>query len=182
MKTCSKCKQAKAKTEFYNHVRASDGKQASCKSCLSEYAKTDKGKQAVNSYQTTNWRGVASVIRSHMKSNSLKRGHAWDDSWWTVEKVLEKIQDKKCVVTGVPFELKKEDVRYKRRAFIPSPDRLDNSKGYEPSNVQWVLCIYNMMKNNFDDADVAHFLLSLKYLEDFKDIKDFSDSREDYDV
>jgi len=117
-----------------------------------------------------------------MKSNSKKRGHLWDDSWWTVDSIQAKIENGKCEKTGMPFEIKEENERNKKRAFIPSPDRIDNSKGYEPDNVQWVLFIYNMMKNNFDDADVAHFLLSLKYLEDSKDIKDFNVSREDYDV
>ncbi len=179
MKTCSKCKQTKPKTEFHNHKRYKDGKQPHCKLCLQEHGKTEAAKKAVKRYQTTNWRGVASLIRSHMKSNSKKRGQLWDDSWWTVESILAKIEGGKCEKTGLPFEIREENERHKKRAFIPSPDRIDNSKGYEPDNVQWVLFIYNMMKNNFDDADVAHFVLSLKYLEDSKDIKDY---REDYDA
>lgn len=179
MKTCSKCKQTKPKTEFHNHARASDGKQYHCKACLSAYSKTEASKRSIKRYQTTNWRGVASLIRSHMRSNSKRRGHKWDDSWWSVESIQAKIENKKCEKTGLPFEIREENERHKKRAFIPSPDRIDNSKGYEPENVQWVLFIYNIMKNNFDDADVAHFLLSLKYLEDYKDIKD---SRDDYEV
>lgn len=178
MKTCSKCKQTKHKTEFNSHKRMKDGLQPHCKTCLQAYGKTEKAKSVVKRYQTTNWRGVASLIRSHMKSNSKKRGHLWDDSWWTVDSIQAKIENGKCEKTGMPFEIKEENERNKKRAFIPSPDRIDNSKGYEPVNVQWVLFIYNMMKNNFDDADVAHFLLSLKYLEDSKDIRDSKDSWE----
>lgn len=162
MKTCSKCKQTKPKEDFYNNKRASDGKQPHCKSCLTAYSKTEKAKKAMLRYQTRNWRGVANTIRGHMKSNSARRGHKWNDSWWTIDSILEQIEDKTCAVTGIPFELKQESERHKKRAFTPSPDRIDNSKGYEPDNVQWVLFIYNMMKNNFDDADVAHFLQTLK--------------------
>jgi hypothetical protein len=182
MKTCSKCKQEKLKTEFYSNKRTKDGLQFHCKDCIKDYSKTDAYKASIKRYQSQNWRGIATVIKSHMKTNSAKRGHLWDDSWWSIDGIVEQIKDQKCAVTGLPFELKKEDTRYKKRAFIPSPDRKDNSKGYEPNNVQWVLFIYNMMKNDFDDVDVAHFLLSLKYLEDSKDIKDLIDSRDDYDV
>jgi hypothetical protein len=176
MKTCSKCKQTKPLEGFHNHTRTKDKKQHQCKICINAYSKTEASKKAVKRYQTSNWRGVASLIRAHMKSNSKKRGQHWDDSWWTVDSVLAKIEGGKCEKTGLPFEIREENERHKKRAFIPSPDRIDNSKGYEPDNVQWVLFIYNMMKNNFDDADVAHFLLSLKYLEDFKDIKDFKET------
>jgi len=178
MKRCSKCKQEKPKTEFHNHVRAKDGLQYHCKTCLQSYGKTEAYKSSIKKYQGHTWRGIATVIKAHMKSNSLKRGHHWDDSWWTVDQILEKIQDQKCVITGIPFELRQENKRYKKRAFIPSPDRIDNSKGYEPDNVQWVLFIYNMMKNNFDDADVAHFLQTLKSLEDYKVSNDSQDTWE----
>jgi hypothetical protein len=162
MKKCSKCKQTKPKTEFYVSNRSKDGRQPHCIACLKEYSKTDAYKKTVKKYQTATWRGIANMIRGHMKSNSARRGHKWNDSWWTVEDVLAKIEGKSCEITGIPFELRHETERHKKRAFIPSPDRIDNSKGYEPNNVQWVLFIYNMMKNNFDDADVAHFLQTLK--------------------
>jgi hypothetical protein len=176
MKTCSKCKQTKSKTEFNNHVRTKDGKQYQCKTCMTDYFRSESHSNSMRRYRQSNWRGVASLIRSHMKSNSKKRGQSWDDSWWSVESIQAKIENGKCEKTGLPFEIREETTRHKKRAFIPSPDRLDNSKGYEPSNVQWVLFIYNMMKNNFDDADVAHFLLF------FKDYRDSNDSRDDYDV
>ena len=176
MKTCSKCKQEQPKTEFNIHKRMKDGLQAHCKTCLQAYGKTDAYKASIKRYQQHTWRGMASVIRNHMRSNSLKRGHFWDDSWWSIESILEKIEHKNCNVTKIPFELRVEEKQHKKRAFVPSPDRIDNSKGYEPDNVQWVVFIYNLMKNSFDDADVAHFLLF------FKDYKDSNDSGEDYDV
>ena len=179
MKTCSKCKQEKSTDEFTSHKRMKDGLQSHCKTCLQAYGKTEKAKKAVKRYQQQTWRGMATLIRSHMKSNSKKRGQRWDDSWWTVASILAKIEGGKCEKTGLPFEIREETTRHKKRAFIPSPDRIDNSKGYEPDNVQWVLFIYNMMKNNFDDADVAHFLLFFK---DSKDFKDSNDSRDDYEV
>jgi len=157
MKTCSKCKQTKPKTEFHNHARASDGKQYHCKVCLSSYSKTEASKKSIKRYQTTNWRGVASLIRSHMKSNSKKRGQVWDDSWWTVESILAKIEGGKCEKTGLPFEIREENERHKKRAFIPSPDRIDNSKGYVKGNVQVLSNLANKMKANATPEQLLQF-------------------------
>jgi hypothetical protein len=175
MKTCSKCKQTKPKTEFHNHKRAKDGKQYHCKQCM-HGTMVESG--YLNAYLSQSWKGRATTILSGMKRSSAKRGHKWDDSWWSVEKIQDQIENKACAVTGIRFSLSDIETKNKKRPFVPSPDRIDNSKGYEPANVQWVVFIFNVMKSNFDDADVAHFLQSLKNLEDFEVSKVYEESLE----
>jgi hypothetical protein len=110
-----------------------------------------------------------------MKNSSKHRGHEWDPSWWTVDTILEKIENQRCAVTGVEFKIVDVKEGSYRSPFTPSPDRIDNSRGYEPDNVQWVVLIYNVMKSDFQDEDVAQFLLSLKYLGDSKGYKEPSE-------
>lgn len=118
--------------------------------------------RAIRKYQKTTWNGVANVIRGHMRASSKKKGFEWNDEWWTTAKILERVKDKHCEVTGIKFDLKEPKQRNHRRPFVPSPDRIDNTRGYAPDNVQWVVWIYNLMKNNFDEEDVGTFIANLK--------------------
>jgi hypothetical protein len=129
------------------------------------YQKTEKGKQALKrAYQklAQTERGKAKQILSHMKTNSRNRGHNWDNSWWSMDKIEDIIKHGKCAVTGLSFTVGGLTGTGKRNPFNASPDRIDNTKGYEPSNVQWVVFIYNLMKNNFNDEDIVLFVEALK--------------------
>ena len=153
MKKCSKCGETKEENEFYACKGYKDGLHSFCRTCL--------GKNTTRYLQRTP-KGVAQKLLSAMKHNSKKRGLEWDDSWWTASLVLERIEGKACEVTGVPFEFGAVPKKNQRRPFVPSPDRKDNAIGYRPDNVQFVVWIYNLMKNSFSDEDVARFLLTLK--------------------
>lgn len=63
-------------------------------------------------------------------------------------------QNWKCARTGIQFELTAGEGR---KPFAPSVDRIDNSRGYEPGNIQIVIWMYNIAKNKFTDADVLAF-------------------------
>jgi superfamily II DNA helicase RecQ len=172
MKTCSKCKQTKPLDGFGTHKGKKDGRQSQCKACNKAYITTENYKATLKKYQKTTWKGMASQLINRMRTNSRKRGHEWNNEWWTIEKIRDCIENQHCSVTGIKFDLTDTRQKDHKRPFVPSPDRIDNLKGYEPSNVQWVVFIYNLMKNSFDDKDVAHFLQSLKNLEDIKDFKE----------
>lgn len=156
MKQCSKCNTEKKLTDFYNDKRAKDGFSYYCRKCMGILATKNNKKMSCT------WAGVAWLAYTHMKENSKKKGFDWDDSWWSVKGIEEKITNGRCERTGIPFDVKIENRHHKKRPFIPSPDRIDNSLGYEPSNVQWVVFMYNVMKNNFDDEDVETFISSIK--------------------
>jgi hypothetical protein len=133
-----------------------------------EWTKTEKGKESVK--KTARKRkgytpnGKAGLILNNMRANSKKRGHVFDDSWWSVEQICKIITGGKCAKTGLKFVIPEfdEQAYFKKHPFVASPDRIDNTKGYEPENVQWVVSIYNMMKNSFKKEDVELFIKSLK--------------------
>lgn len=96
-KICSKCKDDKPFGEFYKKSSAKDGWQPKCKTCVSEYvksdagkqsnakyAKSDKGKQALAKYAKTN-KGKESNRRGqakHAKTDKGKQNQAKNDKKW----------------------------------------------------------------------------------------------------
>jgi hypothetical protein len=138
------------------------------KAARKAYLSSPKGKktcsQTMTKYQQLNPKGKARNILGKMKHNSQKRGHGWSDDWWSIEQIEDIIVNGKCEQSGLPFQLRAntKEQKHKRNPFAPSPDRKDLTKGYEPSNVQWVLWIFNVMKNTFDDVDVEIFLNAMK--------------------
>lgn len=67
------------------------------------------------------------------------------DAW---DKFVE--QGKKCALSGVELVLSNP---YSGKNQTASFDRIDSSKGYEKSNIQWIHKDLNNMKNNFTDAE-----------------------------
>lgn len=56
----------------------------------------------------------------------------------------------KCEITGIPFDYS-ADGNAQKRAFIPSIDRKDNSKGYTASNVRVVCSAVNIAMNQWGE-------------------------------
>ncbi len=59
MKKCSKCKETKAKTEFYRKRTSKDGLQDWCKKCMAEYQKSPRRKATQKRYDQSNKRKAA---------------------------------------------------------------------------------------------------------------------------
>jgi len=57
-------------------------------------------------------------------------------------------QNKKCAITGILFRL---DRCGTKRAFAPSIDRIECSKGYTKDNVRLVCLVVNIALNDFGD-------------------------------
>lgn len=105
------------------------------------------------------WRGhgeISGVYFNQILSMSKKRGINFDIS---IEEIwqLFLIQDKKCALTGLPLII---NTRRYQRVDAPkenngtaSLDRIDNSKGYEAGNIQWVHKNINIMKNIFPQQE-----------------------------
>lgn len=130
-----------------------------------KYRNSDKGKKTLaevaKRFRDTSIRGKANQLYHSMKRNSKARGHAWDDTWWSIDKIYDIISNSKCSKTGLSFVYTESKLKNKN-PFSPSPDRIDNTKGYEPSNVQWVVLIYNMMKHCYTKEQVDIFITALK--------------------
>lgn len=113
---------------------------------------------------TTTWRGKAVSLLAGMRSSSKIRKHDWDEEWWSTEKIVEEIEGKSCPMTGIPFAVNAVGEKlYKTNPFGPSPDRIDNTKGYEPENVRFVSWFYNNMKRDHSQEDVDNMLDILTY-------------------
>jgi hypothetical protein len=64
-------------------------------------------------------------------------------------------QNRRCALSGVPLEFGAAGLKQRNRSKVltASLDRKDSTKGYTPTNVQWVHKIINRMKNASLDAD-----------------------------
>lgn len=87
---------------------------------------------------------------SSIKDNLIRGGKIIDCSI-TLEdlyKVLE-AQNFKCVYTGIGLDV----INIPKGESNASVDRIDSSRGYELSNIQWVYKPVNIMKNGLSDSD-----------------------------
>ena len=127
-----------------------------------------EGKRRIRNRDT--WRGKAVSLISSMRTSSKSKGFEWSNDWWDVDSLTARIENQCCERTGVPFELFLfiNDL-YKTNPLAPSVDRIDNTKGYSPDNVQIVTWFYNNMKrdhpqelvNDLIDAIVANEVIKI---------------------
>lgn len=62
-------------------------------------------------------------------------------------------QDAKCAISGIALSLPKDGSDFNKFEWNASIDRIDSSKGYTKSNIQWVDKRINMMKQNLTMKD-----------------------------
>lgn len=108
---------------------------------------------------------IAGYVLNSMKDRTKKKGFI-EDVEWTVEEVAEELQKGVCSATGFPYRMGTSGDCSKKNPFQPSPDRIDNSKGYSKENTRFVVYIFNAMRSNFDDEDLSDFIKHLKGNED----------------
>lgn len=163
MKICSRCNESKELGEFWSRSwKTTTGEKRSslrpsCRTCDKTYHKenyTDK-------LQKGDVRKLAGELINRMRDRTKKHGYA-EQVDFTTDEVIAIITDGKCAITGFPFRLGTTGSNTRKNPFNPSPDRIDNKKGYSKENVQWVVFIYNTMRNSFDDTDVSSFVDHLR--------------------
>lgn len=69
-------------------------------------------------------------------------------------------QDRKCALSGLDIKIVRDYSR-KHADHTASLDRIDNSIGYEVSNIQWIHRDINVMKNNFEEEYFIHICKSV---------------------
>lgn len=162
---CSDCSTTKPAGEFY---RIGPGKRyfsSYCKGCVRDRSRryeTQAGRQTSNRAYNERLRGSAwgraKLILWAMQARTRTAGY--EPVEFTRAEIADVIEGGSCVRSGIPFVLTHEGgSRY--GPFSPSPDRIDPRRGYTKSNVQWVCAIYNLMKNEWTDADVRRFAQAL---------------------
>jgi hypothetical protein len=95
------------------------------------------------------WQGhgdISSRLWSHIKKHAENRNL---DFTVSIEEAWDKYvkQDSKCELTGWPIVLNTHKGAYSART--ASLDRIDNAKGYEKGNIQWLHKDVNWMKGKF---------------------------------
>ena len=89
------------------------------------------------------WYKLLNVAKRRKKEITITKKYLYE--------IYEK-QNKKCIFTGTDLYFTKLRTNYYRYT-NSSLDRINSSKGYVESNVQWVLKDINMMKQKLTDAD-----------------------------
>ena len=88
------------------------------------------------------WQGMRASMRTAAKARGLDVSPEMTSEWLREQ---FKRQQGRCFYTGIPFRM----VDVHRYPWRPSIDRLDSSKGYEPSNVVLCLTAINYLKNDY---------------------------------
>jgi hypothetical protein len=133
MKSCTDC-------DIMLPLSLFSGKMSICKTCVNirtkNYFNTPYGfvmKMANNAKQTAKKRGA--------KRRRNDDSDVIDDELFALFVDIIKQQGGRCAITGIPF------VYEMNHKFAPSPDRLDDSKGYMPGNVRMIIVPLNTPNN-----------------------------------
>lgn len=79
----------------------------------------------------------------------------------TYEDVLRLVKEGHCAMSGIPFDMNEKPFRGVDIPWRASLDRIDNSVGYLPGNIQVVCKMYNSAKYVWSDADVLKLAKAL---------------------
>lgn len=113
-----------------------------CKRCSGSGAKTAR------------WKGhgpVSGYMWGMLRRNAAKRGLRLSITIEDAAALLES-QQWKCALSGCSLTVAQTSGAVKTRG-TASLDRIDNERGYEPGNVQWVHKDVNKMKTDFSDEE-----------------------------
>lgn len=162
---CIDCKQSKSRSEFHTHKRLKNGVRKNCKKCFNEkglvYYRNNKAsffERSKEYGQTLVGRSVA--LYTHAQARAKETGKSF-----TIcrELITVLLLMGTCARTGIRFDLSK-GASNTRKAFGPSLDRKDNSKGYDTENVQLVCNMYNRGKGEYDEIDFIAMCIAVAQL------------------
>lgn len=97
--------------------------------------------------------GRARSLLYDIKNRCAKKGM---EMTLTVDWLHQRLVAGRCEVTGIPFRLHET-----KTAYVPSVDRIDPKKGYNPENCQVVVLMYNTAKGNWDHDTLMEMVRSL---------------------
>lgn len=95
---------------------------------------------------------VAWRLYNSAKTKAKKRGLTFKLKY---NDVLRPVLAGACQATGIPFDHRAKPATGVDLPFRASLDRIDNTVGYEPDNIQIVCCIYNRSKAMWNVDDVV---------------------------
>jgi flagellar basal body rod protein FlgC len=143
-KLCTGCNQIKPLTQFYHWKYSPDGKLPYCKKC--------KVTKIVN--ETT--RDPRVLTRERLYNSSRVRAEKIGIEHTILPDDIP--TPTHCIYLGTKLEYRiKEERGDLMRRNTPSIDRIDNSRGYVPGNVQVISWMANTMKSNASFEDLISF-------------------------
>lgn len=181
LRRCNKCAQSKPLDDFYRKQNSPDGRQSVCKVCTKKY----HGRY----YQTNRVHILEQQVIKHQANPEIKRRRATVRRGTyhktaigrttllidtakkrakqkqlvfaiTKEHVLPLLVAGKCQQSGFRFELQVRQNSF-RNPFAPSIDRIDNTRGYEPDNIQLVCNMFNSGKGEHNELDFIAMCVSV---------------------
>lgn len=148
MLKCTKCKQEKEESEFYNNKTMKRGKTYWCKVCSNIQSnlvgKETKAKWASRTY----FKRKKEQPEYYLWRNCKHR--AKEENWEFNLKVSDIKIPKKCPYLGVSLNTKE-------RQFSPSVDRVVSTKGYVKDNIRVISYKANRMKSNATIEELVAF-------------------------
>lgn len=162
--TCSRCMGEKETKEFGKDSSKARGYSYICKSCKSSLSKSypKPSKELVKERNQKNYakhkekriaatrdwlssaNGRAKAMFSNIRLRASERGLDYSIGVQDILDLFEK-QEMKCALSGIPFCM---DFT-KPKAYGPSIDRIDCTKGYHKDNIRLVLFAVNVGLSNF---------------------------------
>lgn len=144
-KACIKCGKIKPLADFYPHPQMKDGHLNKCKECVKEYVRNRDARESDLKRYRNNIQRYLDSRYSSLKTRCNGKGHAS----YNGRKLLTKDEWNEWTKQQMPrfMELYKawRNKGFKRK-FAPSVDRIDNNKGYEIDNMQWITQSENSKK------------------------------------
>jgi hypothetical protein len=96
------------------------------------------------------WSDIKNKAASRKDKNKREFSITIEDAWEKFE-----AQGGKCALSGLPLSLRATKGNYSEKT--ASLDRIDSSKGYVKSNIQWVHKTLNAMKRDYSDECFIEF-------------------------
>lgn len=150
-KKCSKCGETKPVSEFYRRSDAKHRLKSWCKRCdnanATERSRTPQGKavsKRSNAKHYASHKGRAVKLTYKASWRAKKKGIEFDIDAGDVERAL--VNPGRCALTGRAFVFT-PPTDTAHHPLAPSLDRIDNTRGYVPGNVQLVTDAVNRAKN-----------------------------------
>jgi hypothetical protein len=155
-KVCARCRERKILSEFRDtlNIAVLDGKDSWCRLCCSRYQKAyrkiDRAK--LDKHQNRYKKDPRYRMWLSSKASAHTRG---------LEHTIEKIDIPMptiCKYLGITLDYRRASERGTLRADdAPSIDRIDNSRGYTPDNIQVISDLANKMKQNATSEQLIAF-------------------------
>lgn len=135
-KICSGCGEVLSLTMFHLSAPSRDGRNSKCKACRkaiqSGVRNTKEGLQRQRNFRVSSIDGWLAFAIYKMKAYSRKRGHRQPEIR-TREDLLRWLSTQPFMTLWLAYYVSNYDVKLR-----PSIDRLDNSRGYELTNIRLV--------------------------------------------